>query len=283
MLCNPDLTALAVDFTAAAQENRVNAGAALCPDLAGMRLYDAPVLSVGSASDPLFAVLRSPGVIGPHFRMPRDWLDGAQSVISFFLPFSGRVTEANRADPVTPAPEWLHACGEGKAMVRVLAEHLADVLRRAGYRAVVPSAEPQFHYQGGNAEAGAPPRAEETPGSHDARTATSNWSERHVAFVCGQGTFGLSAGLITKKGVAGAFGSVVSDIGLAPDARDYAGHMDYCTRCGECARRCPAGAITLERGKDHGLCRAQSQRSGRYGCGKCQTGVPCGKGIPGRI
>ena len=38
----------------------------------------------------------------------------------------------------------------------------------------------------------------------------SNWSERHVAYVCGLGTFGCQ-GLITSKGLAGRFGSIITD------------------------------------------------------------------------
>lgn len=177
----------------------------------------------------------------------------------------------------------MHACGEGKVLIRVLAEHLAEFLRRTGHTAVIPSADPQLHYWGGNTEAGAPARTKENSSPKNAGAASSNWSESHVAFVCGLGAFGLSSGLITRKGIAGAFGSLVTDISLEPDLRDYSGHMDNCARCGMCAQRCLAGAISLERGKDHGLCRAQSQLAGRYGCGKCQAGVPCGKGIPGGI
>lgn len=100
-----DLAALAADFAANARESRVSAETALCPGVAGMRIYDIPVVSVASASDPLFELLRTPGIVGPHFRTPRAWLNGAQSVISFFLSFSEQVTDANQADPVIPAPE----------------------------------------------------------------------------------------------------------------------------------------------------------------------------------
>lgn len=268
------LAALAVRFTESAVENRISSEVALRPDIAGMRIYGAPIIAVASANDPLFEILRAPGVIGPHFLPPTAWLEGARSVISFFLPFSGRVTEANRADRNAPALEWLHGCTDGKAMVRALAEYLADELRRAGFRALVPGAAESL-FREKEAKSTASPPEEQGEMRH-----SGNWSERHVAFVCGLGTFGLSAGLITRKGIAGSFGSVITERVLEPDARPYSGHMEYCARCGECARRCPAGAISMERGKDHTLCKAQSNLGGRYGCGKCQVGVPCQTGIP---
>lgn len=76
---------------------------------------------------------------------------------------------------------------------------------------------------------------------------TSLWSERHAAYVCGLGTFGLSKGLITKKGIAGRFTSLITDLPLLADERAYTDVYEYCTR---------------------------------YGCGLCQVRVPCEAGIP---
>ena len=55
--------------------------------------------------------------------------------------------------------------------------------------------------------------------------------------------------------------------------------------CGTCIARCPVDAISLEKGKEHAPCSAlldQSQiiHAPRYGCGLCQTAVPCESGIP---
>lgn len=60
-----------------------------------------------------------------------------------------------------------------------------------------------------------------------------------------------------------------------------------------CAKRCPVGAIT-ENGHDKVKCwdyaggtcaRYVEERFGikGYGCGLCQTGVPCESGIPKKI
>ena len=47
--------------------------------------------------------------------------------------------------------------------------------------------------------------------------ADSKWSERHAAYACGLGTFGLSKGLITEKGMAGRFASIIVSEVFGPD------------------------------------------------------------------
>lgn len=114
---------------------------------------------------------------------------------------------------------------------------------------------------------------------------TSNWSERHIAFVCGLGTFGLSKGLITNKGISGRFGSIITELYITPDKRQYDDIYEYCTMCGACGRNCPASAISVEKGKDHKACfafleKTREKHAPRYGCGKCQVKVPCEGSLP---
>lgn len=109
---------------------------------------------------------------------------------------------------------------------------------------------------------------------------TSRWSERHAAYISGLGTFGLHKGLITERGTCGRFVSVLTDLPLPPTPRPYTGLYDYCTHCGACVRRCPVGAISQKAGKDHVACAyfvdwTMALYAPRYGCGKCQVGVPC--------
>lgn len=126
-----------------------------------------------------------------------------------------------------------------------------------------------------------------------------NWSERHAAFVAGLGTFGLSGGLITHRGIAHRLGSMVTDSELPVTPRQYGDDpFAWCLKfargtCGACVRRCPAGSIgqTMdERIKDN--CRKWSSEvispEGRQryqmervaGCGLCQTAVPCERRNP---
>ena len=131
-----------------------------------------------------------------------------------------------------------------------------------GVKACVPSNDKRFHQVIENGVYG------------------SNWSERHVAYLCGLGTFGLSKGIITEKGMAGRFMSIIIDKEMEIDERPYTDVYEYCTKCGACIRRCPANAITMEKGKEHAPCDAWNKKIGamntpRFGCGLCQVKVPC--------
>lgn len=272
------LTEAAVEFVRQSPLNLVSPNDAIRPELAGLRLYDAPVLGVAVSNDPLFDRLLDPFAVGAHFCPPAYWLDGAASVLSFFLPLSKAVRDSNRRDPVWPSAEWLHGRIEGNLLVAALMRRLTEILTRAGYPSVAPSLDSRFWSK---SIPGIPCAGPDGPGY------TSNWSERHVAHVCGLGTFGLSAGLITEKGIAGRFGSVVTALPLDANGRPYRSYDEYCTRCGACACRCPAQAISVSSGKNHEICDAflnetRIRYSPRYGCGKCQIAVPCETRIPKR-
>jgi epoxyqueuosine reductase QueG len=244
---------------------RVSDTEALRPDLVGMRIFDAPIFAVAAAEDPMFLRLKSETSVGAHHLMPADWTPQARFVLSVFFPFTERVRIANAVADRLPAAEWLHARIEGQTHISAVSAAAAEALRRAGFSAVAPSADARFRSEG----------------------FTSNWSERHVAFVCGLGTFGLSKGLITEKGIAGRFTSIVTDMELSPARRAYTELYEHCIFCGLCAKRCPADAIDPETGKAHAPCFALLEEtralfSPRYGCGKCQVGVPCESGIPAK-
>lgn len=203
--------------------------------------------------------------------LPNEWLANAKTVISFFLPFTDKVKVNNRKDKIWPAEEWLHGRIEGQKLLNDLCSHLNNELINDGFENVVPSMDKRFCTNSSVEK----PRI----------SFTSNWSERHVAYICGHGTFGLSKGLITKKGIAGRFGSIVTELYLIPDKREYSDIYEYCNMCGACAKNCPANAISIEEGKNHRICSefldiTKEKYKPRYGCGKCQVSVPCERRIP---
>lgn len=253
---------------------------AIRPELAGLCIYDEPLIGVGMAADPLFSAFKRDGVIGPWYMGPDEWLPGAQAVVSLFFPFTDEVRKSNAGDPGETSAEWLHGRIEGQAFLSGMLSDLCRWLRGQGVGVCAPSIDPRFASIGNGKSSLNDPRI-------PAGAFGSNWSERHAAFVCGLGTFGLSRGLITKKGIAGRFGSVIVDCALEPDVRPYTDIYEYCTRCGACVSRCPVHAISLEEGKKHLPCsnyldETMQRYAPRYGCGKCQTAVPCQSGIPGR-
>jgi epoxyqueuosine reductase QueG len=234
----------------------------------GMRFFLPPIFAIGSALDTRFRKLKEPQIIGPHHLMPEDWLPGAKSIISIFLPFTSRVIESNTGDPREPSWEWLFTRVDGQQHLLAIGALVRDALVRAGYRAAVPYADDRFIMR-------THPRQTDLP----IPPFSSNWSERHVGYITGLGTFGRMTNFISKRGACGRLVSVVTDWETELDARDYDGMFDYCSECGACYLACPAGALS-ENGKDINKCSAYLGELGkkyapRYGCGKCQSGLPC--------
>jgi epoxyqueuosine reductase QueG len=230
----------------------------------GMRLYDPPLAAVARADDSLFGGLKDEAAVGPAHLGPREWMAESESVVSFFFPFSEEVRRSNRGLGL-PSLEWLYGRIEGEALLRAAVAAGVEAARASGGRAISPASDPRFRIV-------------------DRR---SNWSERHVAYVAGLGTFSLSRSLITVAGSAGRLGSLLTDIPLEATPRPYDGLEEYCSKCGACMARCPPKAISAL-GKDNAICSGYLDEmklrfAPRYGCGKCQTAVPCAAGIPPRL
>ncbi|MBQ7796701.1 MAG: epoxyqueuosine reductase [Lachnospiraceae bacterium] len=246
--------------------------------VAGMKLYDEPLVGFASAGDELFEKYKNTGIIGPWYMGPGEWLDGAKTVISIFFPYSQRVRESNRGEKTETSIEWLFGRVEGQMFIETVMKELDEILQKEGMKTCIPSSDSRFaQNSGGKGFAGFEDISE--------GVFASNWSERHAGFACGLGMFGLSKGLITKRGMAGRFGSIIIDAELAPDVRPYTDVYEYCSRCGACIKRCPVEAISLENGKDHVPCKkwmgvTREKYAPRYGCGKCQIKVPCEDRIP---
>ncbi|MGI6077665.1 MAG: 4Fe-4S binding protein [Fastidiosipilaceae bacterium] len=254
----------AEDFVRRAKENRIQIEDAIAPEFAGIQIFDFPLIGYSLSGDPLYTKCLKPEVVGAHFILPSQWLSSAQTVISFFLPFTKAVRQSN-VGGVWPSSLWLHGRIEGQKFLFLFAEHMASLLRTWGYETVIPTMEKTFR---------------EVVNGDVQSDFTSNWSERHVAYISGLGTFGLSKGLITEKGMAGRFISIITDAVFEPTKRHYTELYEYCTKCGICIRNCPVDAISFEHGKAHLPCaqyqsQCREKFSPRYGCGKCQIGVPC--------
>jgi len=267
------LQEMAKDFLKKSPLNFVSKEDAIRPELAGMKIYEEPIFGAAAADSSLFFDFKKPEVVHPEAMLPSDWLPEAKSVISFFLPFTEQVKRSNAADGSKASDEWLHARIEGQMMLEELGRYLCGLLKAEGEQAVFPTTD---------------------SGLRIISPVISNWSERHVAYACGLGTFGVSRGLITKKGMAGRFGSVVTSAVFPATEHEYSDPFEYCIMCGKCQQNCPVQAIDIKKGvingKDQTICAPFIRESHlpphgvnqrvRYGCGKCQVNVPCENGIP---
>jgi epoxyqueuosine reductase QueG len=202
------------------------------------------------------------------------------AVISWILPQTEATKADNRRENFYPSERWARARIFGEEVNKKLREHVVASMESEGYQVVAPSLTPQFSV-----------RISPKYGL------ASTWSERHAAYASGLGTFGLCDGLITPVGKAMRTASVVARIQVPPTPRPYRDHQEYClffTKgiCGICIKRCPVGAIT-EAGKDKSTCRkhlfpvtkdyvTSEYGFDGYGCGLCQTKVPCESKIPGK-
>ena len=276
-----DIIKIAEAYTESSKDNRIDKDIAISEAFAGMKIFDHPIFVFGAADDPLFQSLKDPNVVGEHILLPMDWLPEAKTVITFFLPFTEPVRRSNRKDLTWPSAGWLHGRIEGQAFIGKLCRYLQTELQNAGYKTLIPSLDKRF-WSRAEFNKAEPYAANQTVSQANF---TSNWSERHAGFICGLGTFGLSKGIITQKGMAGRLGSVITELDLAPDIKAYTDIYEYCSMCGACVKRCPVKAISIEEGKKHAICSPFLDKTGnkykpRYGCGKCQVSVPCESRIP---
>ena len=245
-------------------------------------LFDPPLVAVAAADDELFVKLKE--VIGDFHFTPAEALAfgfpeaKAKSVISYVLPIGETARVANRTQVDMPSRQWAYVRTYGEKMNIRMRLGLAEKLQQMGYAAVAP------HLMAENEIANRPVVGR-----------AACWSERHVAFVAGNGTFGISGGLITRRGVAHRLGSVVTDAEIAPTPRPYGDDpFAWClklaaNKCGACIKRCPGNSIGDDYSqRDKEACWQHTYNTisgdkgleifgwkGGYGCGLCQTAVPC--------
>ncbi|MBQ9157643.1 MAG: epoxyqueuosine reductase [Eubacterium sp.] len=265
MLTKEEFIAKAHDIFAGCSRNRVSV-----PGSGELMLFDQPLIGFASAIDPIFDQYMSPEIIGSMFKPPREWLPEGRTVVSFFLPHTREVRISNREEKDYPSMPWLYGRYEGQNFIGHYMKTLSRVLEEEGIKTCVPWMDDRFEKEP------MPVSGDDGDDFH----MNSSWSERHVAYACGLGTFGLSRGLITEAGMAGRLTSMILSVEYKPDIRPYTEVYEYCIGCGACARRCPAQAISLNYGKNNVKCnafldRVKEQEAPRYGCGKCQIGVPC--------
>ncbi|MCC8166918.1 MAG: epoxyqueuosine reductase [Planctomycetes bacterium] len=198
-----------------------------------------------------------PAMVKPDHYLPDDILPGATSLVSYFIPFRDWLAKTN-SKPGLSSPEWAAAYIATNTMAAELNVHLRDALVGLGHQAAVPE------------NIGFTPEE-----------LMSRWSQRHIAWLSGQGTFGMNNMLISPDGCTGRYFSIVA---VLPISHDDILPEELCLykrnrTCGLCMRRCPQGALTPD-GFDRRKCWDQCLTNnelypGAQVCGKCVVGMPC--------
>jgi len=245
-------------------------------------IFDEPLVQFADGDAPIFTEYKTiidpthltPGeALAKTFNKSPEDIPAHLSIISWVLPITSKIRESNRRHTQTPSRFWSTTRWYGEKFNDALREHVVKLLTGKGYLVVAPVLQPYFKLIEYSQEKGY----------------YSNWSERHIAYAAGLGTFSLSDGFITDRGIAHRCGSVVTNLVLPPSPRTAKNPYSNCLfyvngKCKACIDRCPGGAIT-ENGHDKIKCREymrfklgylrEEYDMGVVGCGLCQTKVPC--------
>ena len=218
-----------------------------------------PLVGFASASHPIFGELKK--IVDQSHYLPSDILPGARSVISFFVPFDLEVVRSNQ-DSVYPSHLWAYTKKDTEVLMDSIIEEMGKKLatrrvRSSGNVGLEPYDETKYLHR---------------------------WSQKHVAYICGLGNFGLNHLLITESGCAGRLGSFVID---AETEYDPVVVEEFCLykideSCGICVESCPSQALGYQ-GLEKAACSKwiievtekffQGEQALRS-CGKCIP-LPC--------
>lgn len=232
----------------------------LLHDLGRPDLFRQPLVSFSDASDGRYLDLKN--LIGDWHLTPSELLSDAQSVISYFVPFTKKV--AVQADVVeNGSPLWSEAYVVINQHFEIINEAISHYLLGLGYSvATIPATH-----------------------TYDPADLKSMWSHKSAAVIAGLGDFGTNRLVITEKGSAGRFCSVITSAVLQSDKPPV---ENKCLSrrggsCDLCFRVCPPQALapdSFDRFACHvELKKNESKMRDMIGlsadiCGKCISVCP---------
>ncbi|NVM03836.1 MAG: hypothetical protein HWN67_16010 [Candidatus Helarchaeota archaeon] len=260
----------------------------------GGRIFSNPLIGVSRGDDPIFKKFKE--VVAPRHLTPAEmWitngLPGEKNlaarlhILSIVCPYVKEIREKSIGLKDLPAEIYCIGRNFANPFKIDIMEKIIEYFEDQGYRATAGMLSDAFSIY---------------PGFY------STWSERHISFAAGLGTFSLHEGLITEVGCNVRLCSVITDapLNITPRKNDdpYANCLYYAKgTCKKCVDRCPIGAIS-EKGHDKVKCRTLGSKierimnkrlkavlkphyrriDGQYfkqkppvGCAFCQFGVPC--------
>ena len=265
----------------------------------GGRIFTDPLIGVAQGDDPIFQKFKD--VVTPEHLTPLElWQSCSQEnisasklhIISIIFPYVDKIREESKNIidlPRIKLPSEIYSVGRNYAneFKKDVLREVVKYLQEKGFRAVGGMICDTFNII--------------TKGGF-----YSNWSERHIAFAAGLGTFSLHEGLITEVGCNIRLASAVTDAPLEVTPRKSDEPYGNCLffakgTCMKCVENCPANAISKD-GHDKIKCYNYGQKIARkmivhlgsllkphvrringevkdqrppVGCAFCQFGVPC--------
>jgi hypothetical protein len=264
------------------------------------RIFNDPLIGVAQGNDPIFQKFKK--VVGPKHLTPLEfWQKEGQKeikdsnlrIISIVFPYVDKIRNESvkikkeRSKVILPAEIYSLGRNFANPFKKETCRQVIKFLQKKGYSAVAGMLSKFF--------------------SIIVREKFySTWSERHIAFAAGLGTFSLHEGLITDVGCNIRLASILTDAPLKITERKSDNPFGNCLyysegTCRECEERCPAKAID-ENGHDKIKCYVYNQKIARkvfsrigpilkshtrcvnwklrppsypVGCAFCQFEVPC--------
>lgn len=265
----------------------------------GGKIFSQPLVGVARGDDSIFFKFKE--MVGPEHLTPLEmWLASGQkqipisnlNIISIILPFDDNIRSLGN-NPISlpkitlPAEIYSVARNFGKSFRNYIMDQTLDFFRNQGFNAISGKLSDAYTLIA-------------------KKNFYSTWSENHIAFATGLGTFGLHEGIITESGCNVRLTSVITNAPLQVTPRKsdepYGNCLYYAkATCRECAKKCSANAIT-EKGYDATKCNKYRNRVARemvprlkpilksydrrvnwkykahnfpVGCELCQFGVQC--------
>ena len=265
----------------------------------GEIIFSQPLIGVAQGNDPIFFKFKE--IVGSEHYTPLEmWLANGQkqlpasnlNIVSIVFPFTDEIRKKSitpiRLSKMTlPSEIYSVARNFAKDFRNYIMEKTIEFLQNKGYSAISGKLSEAYTLVA-------------------KKDFYSTWSENHVAFAAGLGTFGLHEGLITDLGSNIRLASVITNAPLKVTPRKsdepYANCLYFAkATCRECAKNCPANAIT-EKGYDKIKCNKYRNKVARdmvprlkpilkaynrrinwkikaqnypVGCELCQFGVEC--------
>lgn len=140
--------------------------------------YREPIVAFADVEDPEFEKIKN--MTHENHMLPKEWMKDGKTVVSFFIPFAKEMVQVNKKAEYV-AREWAVAYIETNNVIKEICSTMAEKLKKYDIDVVwqLPAE------------------------SYDGEKLMSYWSQRHIAYIAGIGTFGMNNMLITAKGCSG--------------------------------------------------------------------------------